>query len=125
MTVVDGQVETLKALKRALRRSGVTRFNSVGELTNFQRNFETEKSLLPERIEQAVAKEVNDAQAALDKAQVEHKTLSQQVRADQEQPGDALRSVGGESRSGKGVQRCLGDPARQRRFALLAGTPYG
>ncbi|MCH9695195.1 MAG: NERD domain-containing protein [Gammaproteobacteria bacterium] len=85
MTIVEGKVETLKELNRALRRSGVSRFNSVGELTKFQREFETEKSLLPERIEQAVAKEIHDSQATLNKAQEAHKELRKQVRADQEQ----------------------------------------
>jgi hypothetical protein len=85
MTVVEGQVETLKELKNALHRSGITRFNSVGELTKFQREFEVEKRLLPERIEQAVAREIQDAQAALDQSQEAHQELSKQVRAEQEE----------------------------------------
>ena len=47
MTIVEGQIEPLKKLKEALTRSGITRFNSIGEINRFIKNYETEKQQLP------------------------------------------------------------------------------
>lgn len=84
MTVVEGQVETLKKLKNALRDSGITRFNSVGELNRFQQDFERELQMLPEQVEQQVAKEIEDAVTELEKAREARKADVNQVRAEEE-----------------------------------------
>jgi hypothetical protein len=44
MTIVEGQIEPLKKLKESLNRSGITRFNSIGEINRFLRDYESEKN---------------------------------------------------------------------------------
>ena len=51
MTIVEGQVETLKKLKESLSRSGITRFGSIGEIRRFVKDFELERKQLPNLIE--------------------------------------------------------------------------
>ena len=65
MTVVEGQVETLKKLKESLSRSGITRFGSIGEIRRFVKDFELEKKRLPNLIEKEVEAEIQDMQSTL------------------------------------------------------------
>ena len=65
MTIVEGQIETLKSLKESLAKSGITRFSSVGEIRRFLRDFETEKSQLPNRIENEFKAEVQGKESTL------------------------------------------------------------
>ncbi len=44
MTIVVGKTEPLKKLKAILNSNGVTRFNSIGEIKAFLKNFESEKA---------------------------------------------------------------------------------
>ncbi|MEL6302690.1 MAG: NERD domain-containing protein [Pseudomonadota bacterium] len=92
MTIVEGQIETLKQLKQCLRDNGITRFNSVGELTRFQKGFENEKRLLPELAQQTVTEEIEEAQAALMRARETHNELCERVRAEEEQPIHQLKA---------------------------------
>ena len=43
MTIVEGQIESLKKLKEILDQNGITRFNSIGEIDNFIKNYDFEK----------------------------------------------------------------------------------
>ena len=65
MTIVEGQIETLKKLKESLSRSGITRFGSIGEIRRFLKEFELEKKQLPNRIENEVEAEIQDMQSTL------------------------------------------------------------
>lgn len=65
MTIVEGQVETLKKLKESLSRSGITRFGSIGEIRRFVKDFELEKKQLPNSIENEVEAEIQDMQSTL------------------------------------------------------------
>ena len=65
MTIVEGQIEPLKKLKESLSRSGITRFNSIGEINRFLRDYESEKKQLPSHIESALEAEIQDMQSTL------------------------------------------------------------
>jgi len=43
MTIVVGKIEPLKKLKEILNDNGITRFNSIGEINTFIKNYESEK----------------------------------------------------------------------------------
>ena len=65
MTVVEGQIESLKRLKETLKRNGITRFSSLGEMDRFVKNYEAERRQLPELIEGALETELQGMHAAL------------------------------------------------------------
>ena len=65
MTIVEGQIEPLKKLKESLSSSGITRFNSIGEINRFLRDYESEKKQLPSHIESALEAEIQDMQSSL------------------------------------------------------------
>jgi len=89
MTIVEGQVETLTRLRESLRKSGVTQFNSIGEIRSFLKGYELEKEQLPIRIARAVNAEIQAAQLDLANDQQTlnelefsvHKDIKQQIRA--------------------------------------------
>jgi len=68
MTIVEGQIEPLKRLKEILSTNGITRFNSVGELNNFIKNYEAEKKEISSQIESAVDAEIQHMQSAVQAA---------------------------------------------------------
>ena len=47
MTIVVGQIESLKKLKEVLIENGITRFTSIGEINSFLKNYESEKEEIP------------------------------------------------------------------------------
>ena len=65
MTIVEGQIEPLNKLKESLSRSGITRFNSIGEINRFLRDYESEKKQLPSHIESVLEAEIQDMQSTL------------------------------------------------------------
>lgn len=80
MTIVEGQIEPLKQLKEALRRSGVTRFNSIGEIDRFIKNYETETNQLPGLIENALEAEIQDLRSTLALHQQTYEELKAGIR---------------------------------------------
>ncbi|MDH4322988.1 MAG: hypothetical protein OEW90_02480, partial [Betaproteobacteria bacterium] len=90
--IVEGQIETLKNLKEALRRSGVTRFKSVGDIRSFLRDFETEKEQLPSRIERELETELRDMQSTLASHQQAYAEWRARVRHELEQQILALHA---------------------------------
>ena len=77
MTIVDGQIESLEKLKESLRRSGITRFRSIGEIRRFLRDFESEKKKLPTRVESELEAEIQDMQSAV----ISHQQACDELRA--------------------------------------------
>jgi len=65
MTIIEGQIEPLKKLKESLSGSGITRFNSIGEIRRFLRDFESEKKQLQSHIESVLEAEIQDMQSTL------------------------------------------------------------
>lgn len=78
MTIVEGQIEPLKRLKETLSRSGIKRFNSLGEIDRFIKNYETERKQLPSLIESALEAEIQDMHAAL----ARHQQIYEELKAD-------------------------------------------
>jgi hypothetical protein len=58
MAIVVGQIEPLKKLKEILNESGITRFNSIGEINTFIKNYESEKKEVPKIIENLLDEEI-------------------------------------------------------------------
>ncbi len=82
MTIVEGQIETLKNLKESLSRNGITRFNSIGEIRSFVEQFEIEKTTLPPLIRGEVEAEIQDMQSMLSRHQQDCNELKANVRSE-------------------------------------------
>ena len=80
MTIVEGEIEPLKKLKESLSRSGITRFNSIGEINRFLRDYESEKKQLPSQIESALEAEIQDMQSTLISHQQTYDELKTNIR---------------------------------------------
>lgn len=80
MTIVEGQIEPLKQLKEALSRSGIKRFNSIGEIDRFIKNYETEKKQLPSLIESALEAEIQGMHSTLARHQQIYEELKAGIR---------------------------------------------
>ena len=80
MTIVEGQIEPLKRLKEILSKSGITRFNSIGEINHFIKNYESEIKQLPSLIESALEAEIQDMRSALVKGQQIYDELKADIR---------------------------------------------
>lgn len=63
MTLVYGQLESLKRIRETLDREGITRFNSIGQLNKFIENYESEKEELFFKTEQDFDLELDILQA--------------------------------------------------------------
>jgi len=69
MTIFVGQIEPLKKLKEILNENGITRFNSIGEINSFLKNYESERKEIPKIIENSLDAEINNLQSNLVKQQ--------------------------------------------------------
>lgn len=69
MTIVVGQIEPLKKLKEILNKNGITKFNSIGEINNFIKNYEAEKKEISKIIENSLDEEINNLRSSLIKSQ--------------------------------------------------------
>lgn len=58
MTIVIGKIETLKRLKETLNRNGIYRFNSIGEINTFLKNYESEKKEIPAIVKNSLIEEI-------------------------------------------------------------------
>ena len=63
MTIVVGKIEPLKKLKETLNDNGITRFNSIGEINHFLKNYESEKEEIPRITKKALDQEIKDLEA--------------------------------------------------------------
>ena len=69
MTIVEGQIEPLKKLKEILIKKGITRFNSIGGINKFLKNYDSEKNKIPQDIESKLDLEIKNLQSSLLKHQ--------------------------------------------------------
>ena len=65
MTIVEGQIESLKKLKEKLNRSGITRFNSIAEINTFIKNYRSERNEIPKIIDNSFNDKIKILQSAL------------------------------------------------------------
>lgn len=79
MTIIEGQIEPLKQLKKILSQNGITRFNSIGEINDFIKNYDSEKKKIPKIIENALDDEIKDLQSKLLKRQKFYDDLKAEV----------------------------------------------
>lgn len=63
MTIIHGQIESLKRIKAILNQKGITRFNSIGDINEFIKNYELEKQEVFNQIEQDLNSEIDDLHA--------------------------------------------------------------
>lgn len=54
MTVVTGRIEPLKKIRRILNENGITRFNSIGEIRSFLKNYPLEKKMVTSSAEKSI-----------------------------------------------------------------------
>jgi len=64
MTIVVGKIEPLKKLKDILNDNGITRFNSIGEINTFIKNYESEKKEIPKIIKISLDEEIKKLEEA-------------------------------------------------------------
>jgi hypothetical protein len=75
MTKVYGQIESLTKLKEFLHEKGIDRFNSVGEIKHFIKNYENERQKVFEQTENELAAEIDHLKAEESRLQKEYDTL--------------------------------------------------
>jgi len=63
MTIIHGQIESLKRIKAILNQKGIIRFNSIGDINDFIKNHELQKQEIFNQIEQELNIEIDDLQA--------------------------------------------------------------
>lgn len=80
MTVVEGQIASLKKLTEVLREKGITRFNSVGDINRFVNNYETEKQQLRSRLEAELDAGIQAMRSSLTRYQQDCEELTASIR---------------------------------------------
>ena len=79
MTIIHGQIESLKRIKTILNQKGIKRFNSIGDINEFIRNHEIEKQEVFLQIEQDLNNEIEDLIADKIKFQSIHDNLKTEI----------------------------------------------
>jgi len=79
MTIVEGKIESLKKLKEILNQNGITRFNSIGEIDNFIKNYDFERNNISKHIEHTLDLEIKDLQSDLIKLQQVYDNLKVEI----------------------------------------------
>jgi hypothetical protein len=79
MTIVHGQIESLKRIKATLYQKGIIRFNSMGDINDFIKNYELEKQEIFNQIEQDLNVEIDDLQADRIKFQNNYDNLKTEI----------------------------------------------
>ena len=68
MTIVAGKIESLKKLKDVLNENGITRFNSIGEINCFLRNYESELNDIPYTVKITLDNEIKNLETVTKQA---------------------------------------------------------
>lgn len=77
MTIVEGQIETLKRIKNILSENGITRFSSIGDINEFLKNFNSEVRLIYSNEEHELDQEIRRIQVDLDAANQNYHDIQQ------------------------------------------------
>ena len=64
MTIVAGKIEPLKRLKETLHSHGIYRFNSVGDINAFLKQYESEKKGIPATVKHSTDDEIKELEKA-------------------------------------------------------------
>lgn len=81
MTLIHGQIESLKRIRETLDRNGISRFNSINEIKKFLYNYENEKEELIFRIERQHELELDILQTKILFLQKEYEALKAETEA--------------------------------------------
>ncbi|WP_371194464.1 nuclease-related domain-containing protein [Glaciecola sp. SC05] len=65
MTIVSGKIEPLKRLKEILHSHGIYRFNSIGDINAFLKQYESEKKNISTKVKHSTDDEIKDLEEAL------------------------------------------------------------
>lgn len=68
MTIVSGKIEPLKRLKETLHSHGIYRFNSIGEIDEFLKQYESEKKDIPATVKHSTDNEIKNLEEASNNA---------------------------------------------------------
>ena len=68
MTIVSGKIEPLKRLRETLLSHGIYRFNSIGDINAFLKQYESEKKDIPATVKRSTDNEIKDLEEASSKA---------------------------------------------------------
>jgi hypothetical protein len=63
MAIVYGQIESLRRIRETLRKQGIARFNSIGDIDEFRKNYEREKQEIHNSAIRDLANEINGLKA--------------------------------------------------------------
>lgn len=80
MAIIEGQIETLKKIKKTLEQNGITRFGSIGEINDFIKNYETEKNEITKVIENEFDVEIAQLHIDINQYQQDYATLKDDVK---------------------------------------------
>ena len=69
MTIVIGQIESLKELKNELNQNGITKFHSISEINNFIKNYDSERNEIPKIVKNTFDDEIKFIKMELEKQQ--------------------------------------------------------
>jgi hypothetical protein len=89
MTIVLGEIETLKRLKSELKENGITRFNSVGLINGFLKTYQSERDELILQAQIQLEADINDLLYKTDQLQVE---LAQSTQQETERIAEKIKS---------------------------------
>jgi hypothetical protein len=75
MTIVHGQIESLKKVKLKLSQAGISRFESIGDINAFRKNFETEKRNEYNKVQELLDSEIR----ILDKSRIDSQNIFNEI----------------------------------------------
>jgi len=79
MTIIHGQIESLKKIKETLHLNNIHRFQSVGEITQFKRTYQDEKREVSHRIKKELDEQIKALKEEQAKLQSESNQLEQEI----------------------------------------------
>ena len=75
MAKVEGQIETLKSIKRILQENQISGFNSISDLNNFLKTFDSELKVLRAEEKKRFHVELEKLRSSLEKLTIAHRKL--------------------------------------------------
>lgn len=91
MTIISGEIETLKSLRKVLSDNNIQQFNSIAEINEFKKNYGFEKNKIPHNVEQALQEEVDGLKIILSEQQRELDKKKKEVNYQIQQKIDHLK----------------------------------
>lgn len=69
MAVIVGQIQPLKLIRESLDKKNISRFNSIADINDFLRSFESEKNAIPEKENRILNEEIQSLEASIETAE--------------------------------------------------------